>query len=229
MTDELTDLTLDELVRSADPVRHDALPTAAETDVALRRMLAAGPGPTKTRRRLPPLLAATTVTVAALAAALVLLVGATTSPPAFAVTRNPDGTVTVRLSRLSALAPADVASANARLAAMGVRARIVEGARGSLVRCGTARVVTFQPRRIPPHETLILTADNGGHLSLAAAAARVRDMALALAYVQRARPAGRGPRTTVTGRVIPVRDLEPTVRDRMMAMMALCRAAGQVR
>ena len=49
----------------------------------------------------PQLLAGTTVGLAAMATAAALLLGASTSSPAFAVTRNPDGTVTVNLMQQS--------------------------------------------------------------------------------------------------------------------------------
>ena len=52
----------------------------------------------------PQLLAGTTVGLAAMATAAALLLGASTSSPAFAVTRNPDGTVTVDLMKLSGIA-----------------------------------------------------------------------------------------------------------------------------
>src|ERR1700748_3119020 len=67
----------------------------------------------------PQLLAGTTVGVAAIATAAALLLGASTSPPAFAVTRNPAGRVTVSLEQ-----PSGIAAANRKLAAMGVRAQI---------------------------------------------------------------------------------------------------------
>src|SRR5579871_1843265 len=71
-----------------------------------------------TRRRAsrPQVLAGTTVGLAAMAIATALLLGASTSPPAFAVTRNPDGTVTVNLRH-----PSGITGANKKLAAMGVR------------------------------------------------------------------------------------------------------------
>ena len=74
-------------------------------------------GHTHRRAIRPQLLAGTTVGLAAVATGAALLFGASTSPPAFAVTRNPDGTVTVNLTR-----PSGIAGANEKLAAMGVRA-----------------------------------------------------------------------------------------------------------
>jgi hypothetical protein len=67
----------------------------------------------------PRLLAGTTAGLAAAGASTALLLGATASSPAFAVTRNANGTVTVKLIRLSG-----ISGANRALAAMGVRAKI---------------------------------------------------------------------------------------------------------
>ena len=59
-----------------------------------------------------------------------MLFGASTSPPAFAVTRNPDGTVTVNLMQLSG-----IAGANKKLAAMGVRAQIAAAGEDAAEAC----------------------------------------------------------------------------------------------
>ena len=103
----------------------------------------------------PRLLAGTTVGVAAIATAAAVLLGASTSPPAFAVTRNPDGTVTVSLKQ-----PSGIAGANRQLAAMGVRAQIAAQAKTppKLV-CpgGTAPTVTFDPARIATRHVLVIT------------------------------------------------------------------------
>src|ERR1700749_3191737 len=122
MTDQITDAALNERLRSADPVSAGSLPTHADTEAALRRLLASGHdvGPTRRRTRLrgrrtrPRVLAAGTVAAVAAGRILALLFGATTSPPAFAVNRTPDGTVTVKLIRVSG-----VAGANQKLAAIG--------------------------------------------------------------------------------------------------------------
>jgi hypothetical protein len=102
----------------------------------------------------PQLLAGTTVGVAAIAAAAALLLGASTSAPAFAVTRNPDGTVTVSLKQ-----PSGIAGANRTLAAMGVRAQIAAQAKTppTLV-CpgGTAPTITFDPARIAKRHVLVI-------------------------------------------------------------------------
>jgi hypothetical protein len=103
----------------------------------------------------PRLLAGTTVGVAAIATAAVLLLGASTSPPAFAVTRNPDGTVTVSLKQQSG-----IAGANRTLAAMGVPAQIAAQAKTPptlLCPGGTAPTITFDPARIAKRHVLVIT------------------------------------------------------------------------
>jgi hypothetical protein len=110
----------------------------------------------RTHRRAsrPQLLAGTTVGVAVMATAAVLLFGASTSPPAFAVTRNHDGTVTVNLMH-----PSGIAGANQRLAAMGVRAQIaVQGKTAPKLVCpgGTAPTITFDPASIPKSHVLVI-------------------------------------------------------------------------
>lgn len=73
------------------------------------------------RRRRPLLLTGTALGTVALAAAAVLALSATTStPPAYAVTSNPDGTVTVTLREVSA-----IATLNAELTRAGIAARAV--------------------------------------------------------------------------------------------------------
>jgi hypothetical protein len=116
------------------------------------------PAPRRASR--PQLLAGTTVGVAAMATAAVLVLGASTSPPAFAVSRNPDGTVTVNLMHSSG-----IAGANAKLAAMGVRAQIEQPAKTppKLV-CpgGTTPTITFDPASIPSGEEVVITSGQPG-------------------------------------------------------------------
>ena len=103
----------------------------------------------------PQLLAGTTVGLAAMATAAALLLGASTSPPAFAVTRNPDGTVTVNLMKLSG-----IAGANEKLAAMGVRAQIVALAKyppKPVCPGGTVPTITFDPASISKRQALVIT------------------------------------------------------------------------
>lgn len=112
------------------------------------------PLPKRRRATRPQLLAGTTVGVAAAATAAALLFGASTSPPAFAVTRNPDGTVTVNLRQ-----PSGIAGANEKLAAMGVRAQIaVQTKTPPKLVCpgGTAPTITFDPASIPSSDELVI-------------------------------------------------------------------------
>jgi len=91
----------------------------------------------KRRRARPRLLAGTTLGLAAMGAALALVLGAASSSPAFAVTPNHDGTWTVKILRSDGIAPA-----NARLTALGVRARVVR------VEDGCVAASTLTPRSI---------------------------------------------------------------------------------
>src|ERR1700761_9063090 len=208
MTDQITDAALDERLRSADPVTAGSLPTDADTEAALRRLLASGHevGPTRRRTRMrsrrtrPRGLAVGTLGAAALAAAVVPLFGAPTSPPAFAVNRNADGTVTVKLIKLSG-----VGGANRKLAAIGVRAKIVTAMEAAQFAkrqhacqgkpAGTVQTITFDPGSIPRRQVLLLSADRAAHLGYYSAAkvrAAVHPVALqrARAFVKRARAAG---------------------------------------
>ncbi len=83
----------------------------------------------KRARARPRLLAGTSVALAVAGTALALVLSAASSPPAFAVSRNSDGTVTVTLQKLAA-----IHQANATLAALGIRARLVEVAPGCTVK-----------------------------------------------------------------------------------------------
>ena len=205
MTDQITDAALDDRLRSADPVTAGSLPTEADTEAALRRLLASGHdgGPTRRRTRLrgrrtrPRLLAAGTVAASTI---LALLLSATTSPPAFAVNRNHDGTVTVKLSKLSG-----VAGANQKLAAIGVRAKIVtawEAARFAKGQhpcqgkpAGAARTITFDPASIPRRQVLVLSTDRAAHLGYYSAAsvhpaARATALRDARAFLKHVRATG---------------------------------------
>jgi len=112
------------------------------------------------RARRPQVLAGSSVGLAAVATAAALLFSASTSPRAFAVTRNPDGTVTVNLRQ-----PSGIAGANAKLAAMGVRAKIALDMKTppELV-CpgGTAPTITFDPASIPSGEEVVIAPGQSG-------------------------------------------------------------------
>ena len=76
--------------------------------------------PGRARRTRPRLLAGASLAVASSATAVALLLSATASPPpAFAVTRHHDGSVSVRINRRSG-----IDGANRKLAAMGIHERL---------------------------------------------------------------------------------------------------------
>jgi hypothetical protein len=117
-----------------------------------------GRSPRKHRPVTPALLlTGGAVGLAAVASAALLVVSASTSSPAFAVTRNANGTITVDLMKLSG-----IAHANGRLAAMGVPAHITVSAKSppQLV-CpgGAAPTITFDPARIPHRSVLVINPD----------------------------------------------------------------------
>jgi hypothetical protein len=146
---------------------------AAELEQAIRRELT----PRRDRRlgrvllARPRLLAGTTVGAAGSAAVLALVLSAAGSSPAFAVSRNRDGSYSVTLRSLSA-----IPAANAKLARMGVPARFVQvqatctnaiaGApnpaqlRGAWhnVRPGAAQSVRVPARSLPRNELLMIAA-----------------------------------------------------------------------
>ena len=127
-----------------------------------------------TRNRRPLLLGGGAVSVAGAATVLALVLTATTSTPAYAVSNNSDGTITVTIHDI-----AGVAGANAQLARLGVRARAVP----AVVNCPTAvsrvpeyewagkalrpapasSAVTLRPSEIPNGDTLVLAAREISH------------------------------------------------------------------
>jgi hypothetical protein len=127
------------------------------------------------RRRLRPrLLAGTTAGLAGAGAAAALMLGAASTSPAFAVTRNHDGTVSVALRAASA-----IPAVNARLSQMGIPARLARVPSGCsratptpamLHALAAARAVVranhpgrldlharFDPRRIPAGKLLMIS------------------------------------------------------------------------
>ncbi len=147
-----------ELAREHDA--EHALPARASTS-----------GPARRRR-----LAGASLGLAAVATAAALLLSAGTAAPAFAVTSNPNGTVTVTINEITG-----IAGANAQLTALGVRARavpIVQGCAAALLtipkalpngsshptivdsnpQAGVPQSITFIPSAIPAGDTLVLAA-----------------------------------------------------------------------
>jgi hypothetical protein len=179
MTDKITDAALDERLRSADPLRPRSLPSEADTEAALHRLLAVAPEARRARRaprrrvRLarPRLLAGTIAGAAAVGTTLALVLGAASTSPAFAVTRNHDGTVTVSIKGSSG-----IAGANAKLNQLGIRASVMPqapaGCQPTLSHPPGGQAApapshamheianahwTINPRQIPADSTLALT------------------------------------------------------------------------
>jgi hypothetical protein len=116
----------------------------------------------------PRLVAGTSLGLAGVGAAVALVLGASATSPAFAVTRNSDGTVTISISRASG-----IAGANSRLRQLGIRAQVMQHAPAGF-RCtstvaqpgqgapASERYIakvhwTIDPRRVPAGRTLALT------------------------------------------------------------------------
>jgi hypothetical protein len=140
--------------------------------------LATAQRPAQRRARTRPLaLTAGAVGVVGVGTVLALTLTATTSVPAYAVTENSDGTVTITLHDISG-----VTGVNAKLAALGVRARAVTPRPDCMaveipdptdwtanantnpltVASNVAQgKVVIQPRAIPVGVTLVLMAEEG--------------------------------------------------------------------
>lgn len=121
---------------------------AGELEQAIRRQL----GPRRDHhlgcglRARPRLLAGTTVGAAGTAAALALVLSAAGSSPAFAVTRRRDGSYSVTLRAVSA-----IPAANAKLARMGVRVRLIQVRANCTGPASQAQsVATSPPGAFPP-------------------------------------------------------------------------------
>ncbi len=116
----------------------------------------------------PGVLAGSTLGLAGIGTALALVLGVTTTSPAFAVTRNHDGTVTISIRRYSG-----IAGANARLHQLGIRATVTQqtpggcqptvsipmggrGAPGSAAKTARAHW-RIDPSKVPAGHQLVLT------------------------------------------------------------------------
>ncbi len=114
------------------------------------------PGPGRARRPRPRVLAGSTLALAGAGAALTLGLTATGSSPAYAITKNGDGSVLVTINQNSALP-----QANAKLTAMGIREQItIDMASGAAavsgpVSCTPAPGVSNLPG--PPVKVLVGT------------------------------------------------------------------------
>jgi len=119
----------------------------------------------------PRVVAASGLGLAGVGVALALVLGAATAAPAFAVTRNHDGTVTVEILR-----SAGVAGANAELRQLGVRAEVMSKAPAACQTYAFEQVApttgghqianahwTIDPRTIPAGRRLVLTPASEGN------------------------------------------------------------------
>jgi PPE-repeat protein len=139
--------------------------------------------------------------------ALAVLLGASGSAPAYAVSRNSDGTVSVRLQSL-----AGIAGANHALRSMGIRAAFVHARAMANWVAGTqpckgmpaggVRTITFNPAGIPHSQTEVLGVDRTAQVrfytavptgSLSNVAARVHALALEAAKTGTQHPFGEYP------------------------------------
>ncbi len=131
------------------------------------------------RRARARVLAGTTVGLAAVGTTLALVLGAASTTPAFAVTRNHNGTVTIALQAIAA-----IPDANAKLAGSGLRVKVVQVKAGCGVANGSvppaltaarrardqshlvarpAQVgARFDPRKIPAGKVLVIAAWRAG-------------------------------------------------------------------
>lgn len=143
----------------------------AQLERALEQELERAPTAGPLRRVRPRTLVGTTLVLAGLAVVLTLVFTAASSPPAFAVTHNRDGTVSVKLMRLEGLH-----GANAALAQMHVRVKLVRlAATCSGPPPGPPRNLTWRgsqarikPWRIPRGRTLVIGVRKDGRMNYSA-------------------------------------------------------------
>jgi hypothetical protein len=117
--------------------------------------------PRNSRRARPRLIAGISLGLAGAGVAIGIVLSATPATPAYAVTLNHDGTVTVTISGRSG-----IAGANAKLRQLGIRASVMADTPSG---CGAVRrhaapsqgtqdaSWTISPRKVPPGRTLVLT------------------------------------------------------------------------
>jgi hypothetical protein len=99
--------------------------------------------PPSPRRRPKAAVGATVLTAVGAGVAVIAISASSTAAPAYAVTRNPDGSVSVTLRQLSA-----IADVNARLKALGVQAVVTRT--GSNCSSVPTRIVRLSPVRVSP-------------------------------------------------------------------------------
>jgi hypothetical protein len=116
----MTNDTVMDRLRAADPTaaaprEHDALFAQIVAEPGDPRLASAHGARRRSRLARPRVLAGGSLGLAGIAAALVIALGGSAASPAFAITRNDDGSVTVQINRSSGLV--DI---NHRLESMGI-------------------------------------------------------------------------------------------------------------
>ncbi|MFZ0090150.1 MAG: hypothetical protein WAL63_11625 [Solirubrobacteraceae bacterium] len=99
--------------------------------------------PPAPRRRPQAVVGATVLTAVGVGVAVITIAASSTTAPAYAVTRNPNGSVSVTLRQLSA-----IADVNARLKTLGVRAVVTRT--GSQCASVPTKIVRVSPVRVSP-------------------------------------------------------------------------------
>lgn len=139
---KFTDNLWDDLVRDHGPV----LACAERREPAPARFL-----------RRPNVIAASTLGLAGGATALVLALGVASSPPAFAVTTNSNGSVTVQISQASSLP-----QANAKLLAMGIHEQVsIYMASGPATVSGAVACTAASGAAVPGPQLRVLVGTDG--------------------------------------------------------------------
>jgi hypothetical protein len=169
-----------------------------------------GPLSSGPRGRLP-IIAGTTLGVAGASAAAVIVLGAASSPPAFAVTSHPDGTVSVVIRRIDG-----IRGANRRLAQLGIRVRAVQvNAQCQAAVAPALKHVTIASFK-RAHGAAWVSAVNGGVNARIRPAQIARDRTLVIAAVpskgQMRLVRGRAVRGAIPGCLPPVALLRGTAR-----------------
>jgi hypothetical protein len=117
------------------------------------------PEPRRARRARPRLLAGSTLGLAGVAAALLLALGGSAAPPAFAITRNGDGSVLVKLNYQQNL---NLPQVNRKLTSMGTHEQITIYMATGAAPVSGAVICTPGPGAGPPRTPVkVLVGTNG--------------------------------------------------------------------
>jgi hypothetical protein len=194
----------------------------------------AAPEGKQSRRARPRVVAGTSLALAGICAAAVLLLSAAGGSPAYAVTRNHDGTVSVALRQLSA-----IPQLNAKLAALDVRAQVVpilSGCNASVVRMKLLRKggrldsnqvirftrvagARFDPRAIPRGKLLVIAAWKRGQHVYTGPQKTVAGVA-APACLPVPAPAALCAKAIARGQLSAPRSLSPAMRAKLRHLIA---------